>query len=169
MKIGYFLGSFDPPHIGHMHLIAQALNKIDLVVLVPTMQNPWKEEKATDFELRVKMCEKAIEPFGDKVQVFSIERELEPPYYSYKTLKKINETRQNDELYILCGNDVYGEMHNWMNSEWIFQHFEALPVSRNIIPISSTLVRNKANSNLELYPYVPETVKQIIKENNLYQ
>jgi nicotinic acid mononucleotide adenylyltransferase len=115
------------------------------------------------------MCEKAIEPFGDKVKVFSIESELEPPYYSYKTLKKINETRENDDLYILCGNDVYGEMHNWMNSEWIFQHFKALPVSRNIIPISSTLVRNKAKLNLELYPYVPKDVKQIIKENKLYE
>jgi nicotinic acid mononucleotide adenylyltransferase len=60
-------------------------------------------------------------------------------------------------------------MHNWMNSEWIFQHFKALPVSRNIIPISSTLVRNKANLGLELYPYVSKDVKQIIKENKLYE
>ena len=169
MKIGYFLGSFDPPHMGHMHLIAQALSKVDLVVLVPTMQNPWKEEKATDFELRVKMCEKAIEPFGDRVKVFSIESELEPPYYSYKTLKKINETRQNDELYILCGTDVYGEMHKWMNSEWIFQNFIPLPTSRSIIPLSSTIVRQNAEKGLELYPYVTKDVKQIIKENKLYE
>lgn len=169
MKIGYFLGSFDPPHIGHMHLIAQALSKVDLVVLVPTMQNPWKKEIATEFGLRVKMCEKAIKPFGDRVQVLTIEQELEPPFYSYKTLKKIKETWNNDELYILCGNDVYGEMHNWMNSEWIFQNFIPLPTSRNIIPLSSTIVRQYAEKGLELYPYVHENVKEIIESNDLYK
>lgn len=171
MKIGYFLGSFDPPHIGHMHLIAQALTAMDLVVLVPTMQNPWKEEKATDFELRVKMCEKAIEPFGDKVKVFSIESELEPPYYSYKTLKNLKEIWNSAELYLICGSDVYDEIKNWKNSEWILENFKLLPISRDIVTVSSSQIREmvKNDETQHLSFLVTHNVEKMINENSLYK
>ena len=45
MKVGLLLGSFDPIHIGHVHMATEALNRglVDQVFFVPTMQNPWKE------------------------------------------------------------------------------------------------------------------------------
>lgn len=167
MKIGIFLGSFDPPHIGHMHIINRALRDLDLVVVVPTIQNPWKEN-TTDFDIRCQMLDYMIEPFGDSVLIQEIERELEPPYYSYKTLEKLKEIYKNDELYLLCGHDVYGEMHNWKNSDWIFKNFIPLQQSRNLIKVSSTDIRNMVKENMEIYPYVSEEVRDIIRGRNLY-
>lgn len=168
MKIAFFLGSFDPPHVGHMHVINRALNEVDIVAVVPTIQNPWKEN-STDFELRSKMLEDMVEPFGMSVLIQEVEKELEAPYYSYKTLEKLKDIYKNHELYLICGNDVYGEMHNWKNSEWIFQNFNMLPISRNIINISSTTIRNLVKEGKEIYPYVSKGVRSIIKENNLYK
>ena len=43
-KIGVLLGSFNPIHMGHLHMAASALNAelVDEVVFVPSVQNPWK-------------------------------------------------------------------------------------------------------------------------------
>lgn len=76
MKVAFFLGSFDPPHIGHGYVVSKALESMDFVVVVPTMQNPWKERKSTDFELRCQMCEKTFLPLGESVLINDIENLL---------------------------------------------------------------------------------------------
>lgn len=169
MKVGFLLGSFDPPHIGHMHMISMTLQELDLVVVVPAMQNPWKERQSTNFELRCQMLEDITKPFGDSVIIQDLEKDLEPPYYSYKTLEKLKEIYNKDSLFIICGHDVYGEMHKWNNAKWIFENFIQFPVSRNIINISSTNIRNKVAEYKEIYPYTSEGVRTIINNNNLYK
>ena len=54
MKVALYLGSFNPFHNGHLEVVKTALNdfKMDKVVIVPTMQNPWKEEKVLDINIR---------------------------------------------------------------------------------------------------------------------
>ena len=51
MKIGILLGSFNPIHMGHLHMAASALNAglVDEVVFVPSVQNPWKKKYSADF------------------------------------------------------------------------------------------------------------------------
>ncbi len=51
MKVGFLLGTFDPIHMGHLYMITSALNDnlVDEVVVVPTMQNVWKDREATEF------------------------------------------------------------------------------------------------------------------------
>ena len=169
MKIAFFLGSFDPPHIGHGYVVSKALESMDFVVVVPTMQNPWKEHKATDFELRCQMCEKTFLPLGESVLINDIEKTLEPPYYSYKTLKNLKEIWNSAELYLICGSDVYDEIKNWKNSEWILENFKLLPISRDDVPISSTDIRNLVGNNEDPNPFVTHNVKKIINENDLYK
>lgn len=54
MKIALYLGSFNPFHKGHLEVVKSALNdfKIDKVIIVPTMQNPWKKEEVLDIDKR---------------------------------------------------------------------------------------------------------------------
>ena len=54
MKIALYLGSFNPFHNGHLEVVKSALLdfKMDKVIIVPTMQNPWKEEKVLDIDKR---------------------------------------------------------------------------------------------------------------------
>ena len=66
MKVGFLLGTFDPIHMGHLYMITSALNDnlVDEVVVVPTMQNVWKDHKATDFQHRCFMTIIPIRPYN---------------------------------------------------------------------------------------------------------
>ena len=57
MKVGILGGSFNPAHLGHIHLSKIAIKKLDLNQLwwIPTSQNPFKQKNDfLNFEERVK-------------------------------------------------------------------------------------------------------------------
>ena len=62
MKIALYLGSFNPFHNGHLEVIKTALRdfKMNGVIIVPTMQNPWKEEKVIDIDKRIEIIKKSF-------------------------------------------------------------------------------------------------------------
>ena len=62
MKIGLLFGSFNPIHIGHIAIATSVLNShvVDKVFFVVAMQNPWKTQKAIDFNIRCSMVHNAI-------------------------------------------------------------------------------------------------------------
>lgn len=105
MKIALYLGSFNPFHNGHLEVVKIALEDfgMDKVIIVPTMQNPWKEEKVLDINKRIEIIHLSIlraglihkahkmytcgnSPLSAWVNYSTIEKELIPPYYSYATL-----------------------------------------------------------------------------------
>ena len=60
MKIALFGGSFDPPHTGHEKIVRSVLANlnIDLLVIMPTFLNPFKEKFSAPPNLRLKWVEK---------------------------------------------------------------------------------------------------------------
>lgn len=194
MKIGLLLGSFDPIHIAHLNIASCVLNSglCDKVLFVVAKHNPWKKKKPVMFEIRCKMVEVAIKPFGDKCEVCSLEKDIEPPTYSYKVLNKIREQYPNDELFLLCGSDTADKIPNWKNyEEYIKPYIKVISVKRNatyedivedepfsvdeneIIPLpmiaSSTMIRNMIERGMNPTPYVTQEVYEMIKRFNLYK
>lgn len=114
-KVGLLLGSFDPVHVAHINIVSLVLNSglCDKVLLVVAMHNPWKENTPADFDLRCKMVKSAIAPFGDKCDVCDLEKDIEPPTYSYKVLEKIQELYPEDELFIIGGSDTIDAVEQW--------------------------------------------------------
>ena len=132
MKIAFYLGSFNPFHNGHRDVILTAIKDfgMDKVIIVPSMQNPWKKEKALDFDKRVEIICKAIDSIWFKdpkkykkelsqlfnyISIENIEKSLIPPYYSYATLHALKTKYCNDDIYILCGEDTMKDIPNWMH------------------------------------------------------
>jgi len=174
MKIALYLGSFNPFHNGHLKVIQQALSdfKMDKVVIVPTMQNPWKKEKVLDIDKRFDIIINSIfiEPIIKSLKLFSnkrlfidlIEKELIPPYYSYSTLHALKNKYCNDEIFILCGEDTINDIPNWMNGEQIIQDYNFLICDRT--KESSTEVRNRVKNNEDIYNLVNPNAINIIKK-----
>ena len=76
-KPAILLGSFDPPTIGHIHLISEALRVgVSCVYVIPAFGNPWKTGQ-TEFSHRYKMT-KTLENLYQpgKVVVMELERTL---------------------------------------------------------------------------------------------
>lgn len=118
-KVGLLLGSFDPIHIAHVNIASSVLNSglCDKVLFVVAKHNPWKKNAPASFDLRCRMIETAIAPFGDKCSVCDLEKDIEPPTYSYKVLEKIREAYPEDELFLICGSDTIELVPQWKNFE----------------------------------------------------
>ena len=190
MKIAFYLGSFNPFHNGHRDVILTAIKDfgMDKVIIVPSMQNPWKKEKALDFDKRVEIICKAIDsiwfkdpkkykkelsPLFNYISVEDIEKSLIPPYYSYATLHALKTKYCNDEIYILCGEDTMKFIPDWMHGGKIIEDYDFLVVDRPANAISSTQVReilrtrNKMDayySDAKLANYVSSNVINLLKK-----
>ena len=190
MKIALYLGSFNPFHNGHLEVVKTALNdfKMDKVIIVPTMQNPWKEE-VLDIDKRsliiinslVRRKNIAFVPYTFEkdfeiypyIIISNIEKELIPPYYSYATLHALKNKYCNDKVFVLCGEDTIKDIPNWMNGEAIIQDYDFLIVDRPKNSISSSSIRemlrtrNKMDayySDEKLAKYVNPNVINLIKQ-----
>ena len=179
MKIALYLGSFNPFHNGHLEVVKIALNnfKMDEVIIVPTMQNPWKKEKVLDIDKRVDIIWEYIKELPielyEKVYRDLIETKLISPYYSYATLHALKNKYCNDEIFVLCGEDTIKDIPNWMNGEAIIQDYDFLIVDRPKDAISSTQIRemlrtrNKMDarySDKKLAKYVSPNVIELLKK-----
>lgn len=192
MKIALYLGSFNPFHNGHLKVIQQALKdfKMNKVVIVPTMQNPWKKKNVLDIDKRIKIIDTSVDYsniivgyykegyyeeydhgrwieedvpifLGGKTCIDSIEKKLIPPYYSYSTLHALKNKYCNDEIFILCGEDTMSVIPYWMNGEQIIQDYDFLICDRT--KESSTEVRNRVKNNENISDLVNPGVVDIIK------
>ena len=190
MKIALYLGSFNPFHNGHRDVILSAIKDfgMDRVIIVPSMQNPWKKEKALDFDKRVEIICEAIDAIWFKdsknnkkelshlfnyVSIENIEKSLIPPYYSYATLHALKNKYCNDEIFVLCGEDTMEKIPDWMNGGEIIKDYNFLIVDRPKNSISSTYIREMLRtrhkmdayySDERLGRYVCQTVIELLKK-----
>ena len=191
-RIGIYLGSFDPIHIGHVNTIIKVLNEnlVDYVLIVPCAQNPWKDHKPVSLEKRRQMIRLLDIDIVGKVGVSDCDSKIKPDengeYYAYQSLELIKEEIENNndkfddepELSIIAGTDVALDIPKWKNSEWILSNFKVINIDRpgysvyddfKGINISSTDIRDMIKKGLNPIPWVPAEVWHYIKEEGLYK
>lgn len=174
MKIALYLGSFNPFHKGHLEVVETALTdfNMDKVIIVPTMQNPWKKEKAIDIDKRKQLIELSLRSFEylhrsfPKTEVSLIEKELIPPYYSYATLHALKNKYCNDEVFVLCGEDTMKSIPDWMHGGKIIEDYNFLVVDRPKNSISSSSIREilRTRNKMDAY-YSDEKLAYYVSPN----
>ena len=195
MKIALYLGSFNPFHNGHLEVVTKYLNLengfyVDKVVIVPTMQNPWKKDKVLDIDKRIEIIYKTVKDMKETgipklngeiipntflyyypnyrciqyIEISDIEKELIPPYYSYATLHALKNKYCNDEVFVLVGSDTMEDIPNWMNGEAIIQDYNFLIVDRFSWDISSSQIREYVKLDKDISKFVSPNVINSIKE-----
>lgn len=120
MKIGLFLGSFDPIHIGHINIASCVLNSglCDKVLFVVAKRNPWKKYEPAPYDIRCQMIEASIRGFNGRCEVCKFEAESqEEVVYSYIPINMALERYPNDEIYVIAGEDTIRKIPNWKNFE----------------------------------------------------
>ena len=167
MKTAIYLGSFNPFHNDHLKLIRMALDDFGMekIIIVPTMQNPWKKDKVLDIDKRINIIWESL-PVDVLINslVEDIECDLTPPYYSYATLHALKNKYCNDELFILCGEDTIKDIPNWMNGEQILKDYNFLVIERPVNSISSSEVRYKLRKGMDISNLVSKNVINLIKK-----
>lgn len=112
LRIGILGGSFNPPHIGHVHISLAAMKglALDAVWWLVTPQNPLKSRKADDFNERIRQCEAIAQ--HPKLIVTGLEREV-GTQITYHSIKEIKKTYNRHEFVWISGMDNALSLHTW--------------------------------------------------------
>ncbi len=179
MKLGIYMGSFNPPHKGHIKVVNYLLNKkiVDKVLIIPTLSY-WDKNDLLDINDRINM----LKLYENKN--ISIDREHNNLVYTVDLMKEL-EKIYNDELYIIIGSDNLINFDKWKDYKRLLK-YKIIVMNRGdmdldpyvnklgkdnfiilknypFINISSTEIRNNLNNK-----YLDKKVLDYIKKHNLY-
>lgn len=186
-KIGLFGGTFDPVHLGHLHLAALAREALGLdeVRFLPCHISPHKPGTApASGKDRSQMLRLATAGLPWAV-VDDFELRQPGPSYSYQTAAAMAEKFPAARLYWIMGGDQWDALPRWKHPERLAKHVEfavlargetpqpregyPLHIIRGDHPASATEIRN-AISNSSIYQHwLPPAVAEWIREKKLYQ
>lgn len=114
-RIGVFGGTFNPIHLGHQHLIQNALQelRLDRILLIPTYLPPHKiaRDLATG-EDRLNMC-RIVAQSDARIVVSDLEMQRQGSSYTWLTLKELNRQYPGAELFLIVGGDMLRTFHQW--------------------------------------------------------
>lgn len=115
-KIGFFGGTFDPIHFGHLNLAINLLEKqkLDEILFSPANFSPEKtiNPPLASGEDRKEMTRLAIEEI-DSCRLIDLELKREGPSYTIDTICHLKEMHPNWELHLILGEDVLPGLPNW--------------------------------------------------------
>ena len=140
MRIGFFGGSFDPPHLGHLSVgraAAEAFS-LDRILFSPTAYQPLKPGGATaSFEDRLAMvsllCD--LQPSGAafRFEASSLDAPLpgNAPNYTVNTLSGLRSMiSSNDTIFVIVGADAFLDLRRWRSPDALLDLAEWIVVSR---------------------------------------
>ena len=114
MRLGFFGGTFNPAHLGHLALAQQALCTLKLDKLWWLPANPWQKDpqELLAKSLRIKSIEQTIvnEP---RMAIDTRELSRSGLSYSIDTVKELARQYPNDERFYLIGADQWENFHTW--------------------------------------------------------
>jgi nicotinate-nucleotide adenylyltransferase len=134
-RLGFFGGSFDPPHSGHLAIARAAATafSLDRILFVPTAHQPLKPGGPTaSFAARLAM----VSLLCDDDPTFEASS-LEAPHadgsanYTVDTLTQLRATlAQDDQIFVLVGADAFLDLRLWRQPGRLIQLAEWIVISR---------------------------------------
>lgn len=198
MRLGIFGGTFDPPHVGHLILAAEARDqlRLDKVLWVVTAAPPHKtRRKVSPLDTRLALVQAALND-DPAYEISRIEIDRPGPHYTVDTVRLLGVQHPGAELFYLMGGDSLHDLPTWMNPQGIVaslaglgvmrrpQDFVDLPALERVLPgvvakvhfvdaplleISSSSIRERAAQGRHYRYFLPAAVYQMVREQNLYR
>lgn len=192
MEVLFFGGSFNPPHLGHRHVI-ETISKSypnDLLYICPNYVSPLKE---TGKEFRAneiwELCLSEFKSFlSEKVILW--DEEIKKPNISYtiNSLHLLQNLHPNSKISLVIGEDNLGSFDQWKSFREILNLVKMVVVVRRetpypnevlipdffpkskiivlanpVLPISSTEIRKIFYGNLVTEYLLPRTKELALK------
>lgn len=198
-KIGYFGGSFDPIHNGHLHLSLEIAekHKLDEVYFCPTSQSPFKKEKppVASKDHRRAMVTAAISPLP-QFTLLDFEIQKHETCYTIDTIEAFLKTLGGKaNLFLILGEDSLADFHLWKRvdelvdlakpligsrfkttiekpkgiKEKLYQKIEKGLTPIPVLEISSTQIRDRLKKGLYCGHLLPPKVGDYIEQHHLYK
>jgi nicotinate-nucleotide adenylyltransferase len=177
--VALYGGSFDPPHFGHQSAVLYLLScaGADQVWVIPSWHHPLGKTQ-TPFEVRLRMCQAMIEPFGRRVAVSAVERDIASDGKTLFLIEHLRRENPNVDFTLAVGADNVQIAHQWYRWDEIQRLVRVLVLGREGFPqpgtvtlpgISSTDIRQRVVSGEAIDHLVPAAVAAIIITEGLYR
>lgn len=197
MRLGIMGGTFDPIHLGHLHVARVALREaaLDSVLFLPDGDPPHKQPGASGAD-RLKMTQLAVEQ-DPAFWVSDMELRRPGRTYTVDTLKALLQEDPARELHYLIGADTLFQFPSWKTAHKVATLCSMLVVPRpgtdldevrwfmrklfadfglrsSLLSqpgpdISSTQIRERVKAGEDITALVPRAVALYITENGLYR
>ena len=191
-RLGLLGGTFDPPHLGHLHLALSALERLglDRVVLIPARRQPLKAGAGSASpEHRVAMARLLAGP-DVRLAVDPIETGRDGLSFSIDTVRAYRAARPAAELTFLMGEDTAATLRLWREPVELSRSARLVAMTRGIaeggtdplpegvhveriatrrIDISATEIRARVREGLSLRGFVTDEIAAYIAANGLYR
>lgn len=142
-RIGIMGGTFDPIHLGHIHMAQSALTQLSLdrVLMLPSGNPPHKAD-VTPAEDRYRMVCAACAGL-DGLEPCREEIDREGIIYTVDTLSILHEKYPRAELFYLIGTDTLMELQNWRRYEKVLTLCTFVVCPRTSVHSAETLDRER--------------------------
>lgn len=198
VRLGIFGGTFDPPHLGHLILAAeaQAQLKLEKVLFVLTADPPHKRgNQFASVADRIAMVEAAIK--GQSIFELSRVDIVRPgPHYTLETMEILKKEYPARTLVYLIGGDSLRDLPEWDRPQEFIAVCSAIGVMRRprtridlddlekklpglsaklefvdapLLEISSREIRERVQDGGHYRFYLPGAVYEIIRQRGLYK
>jgi nicotinate-nucleotide adenylyltransferase len=175
-RVGILGGTFDPPHVGHLVVAQDAIDalELDLLLVVPAARPPHRDA-VLDAATRYDLARRAFE--GDpRIRVSDVELERSGPSWTVDTLEWAKRELRPDGLYLIVGADQLRAFGEWKEPERILRlarlavmtrpgeevagtdvPHEMIEVTR--VDLSSTRIRSRLEQGRSIRYMVPERLR----------
>ena len=178
-RVGIYGGTFDPIHLGHLHVITQLIEKdlVDHLLVVPAGAPLLRQNApiATGQQRRT-MCQLALADLpaqvASKVQVNPIEILRTGPSYAIDTVEAVAQNYPGDTIVFIVGQDAAEKLDQWHRIDELRAMVEFLIIARpghagdgvdiGALDVAATTIRQGLSAD------VSSSVAAFIRENNLY-
>ena len=178
-RVGIYGGTFDPIHLGHLHVITQLIEKnlVDQLLVIPAGEPLLRDHApiATAQQRRA-MCQLALadlpQGIASKVQVNPIEVLRTGPSYAIDTVEAVAQNYPEQTIVLIIGQDAAEKLDQWHRIEELRGMVEFLVIGRpgfagngldiGALNVAATTIRQGLSAD------VSSSVATFIRENNLY-
>ena len=198
MRLGVFGGTFDPPHLGHLILAAEAYAQLGLerVLWVLTPNPPHKEDQpVTPLTDRLDLLAAALDD-DPSFELSRVDVDRPAPHYAVDTLDLLRAQLPQARLVYLMGGDSLSDLPLWhrpteflracdeigvmlrpghamdldvMDARLPGLRSRARLVRAPLLEISSSDLRRRIAQGQPYRYLLPEAVYQLITSRRLYQ
>lgn len=185
-RTGFFGGTFNPIHCGHIALARELLRvaKLDEIWFVVSPLNPFKQASSDllpDHQ-RLLLAQKAL---ADEPHLVASDYEfhLPRPSFTWKTLSNLAADYPDREFVLIIGADNWLAFDRWAEPQYILAHHPIVVYPREgspidpaslpatvslaptpLYPISSTLIRQRVRQHLPITGLVPREIEAKVVE-----
>jgi nicotinate-nucleotide adenylyltransferase len=131
-RIGLFGGTFDPPHLGHSILAAEArfTLKLDRVLWILTPLSPLKNiNNVSEVDQRLKLVQAALSDMPE-FEFSNVDYSRPSPHYALDTIRILQKQNPNSDLVYIMGGDSLQDLPAWHQSQLFVDEISGIGVLR---------------------------------------